>query len=76
MFIAPTGCYSYNLTDGETSVMNGKEGGTVHFNCNVGYMFDGIHSDMDSVNVSCLANGTLESDIPSCSGEWRLHKRL
>ena len=69
MFIAPRDCYSYNLTDGETRVANGKEGGTVHITSNVGYIFDGIQNDTYGVDIKCLANGTLESDMPTCSDE-------
>ena len=69
MIIAHSDCYTYNLTDGEASVNNGKEGATVNMTCNVGYTFDGLPSGVFSLDVKCLANGTLESDVPTCSGE-------
>ena len=61
-------CFSYNLTNAETNITLGMEGATLQFTCNVGYAFDGGLVG-DEINITCLSNGTLEKDIPSCNGK-------
>ena len=47
-----------------------KEGTTLNFSCDPGYEFNDGDDDSDnSISLECLANGTLESAVPTCSGK-------
>ena len=66
---APEDCFLYQLANGMTDVISGMEGAKLRFTCNIGYMFDGGMVG-DIVEITCLSNGTLERDIPSCSSKF------